>query len=754
MFYWFYFIGNTIFTNHSHADVESGSKIADFEQKTDIYDAGNEKTEQSMDGKRKNYDKLDRRSKEFTLIRARSLCFNSDYEEAFRLVSLILEYEPDNKDALYLKALINRNMRTFDRLAQKDYLESKTEMMNTVDKSWESPKIIEADIPVTEYEIDDDPIIKKLSSIVIPKISFNKTPLSHVIETIIELSEQYDKDENKDTKGVNIVLIRANEIDPCISLNLRALSLGKVLNFVARASNFQLDIEDNAIMLTQAGSPKVNNLETKFFTISRSTIIRMTGLQDDQLDFSTEAGSANAKKSKKMWPKKDKNLFNKSTKNFAEAPAIEIKAPKEQKQKTTLIAKEEKLIKQFLQHAGVNFVGIEGSDIAYDGTQLIVTQTPRNIKRVAEILRKYNSVKQVEIETKFLEVQQGVLDELNFNWTVSFGKPHKEQYLRTGGKDSKARDALRSLGSTFGLQDSASGEGSIVQRVNDSATNTTRIEKTDISNTLPSSPSGVNLGMGIGAMGAITGVYNSVKVNLLIKALEQQSGSNLMSAPKLTVLSGKTAKITVAQEFIYPRTYSAITSDVGSTTSATGTGAAGVTITAGTPSDFTTRNLGVEMSVTPVVEENNCISMRLEPRVTEFEKFIEYGGRSIAISGDTTVNIPSGFLQPIFSTREIKTEVTVFDGATVVMGGLTREEIKEVHDKIPILGDIPLVGKLFRSKGETSQKKNLLIFVTANILSPGGVPLRHAPTKNNRTNVYKTKLEGMHEPPPNPNSTK
>jgi general secretion pathway protein D len=112
--------------------------------------------------------------------------------------------------------------------------------------------------------------------------------------------------------------------------------------------------------------------------------------------------------------------------------------------------------------------------------------------------------------------------------------------------------------------------------------------------------------------------------------------------------------------------------------------------------------------------------LELNPRVTEFEGFVEYGGSSVAISGGTTVTLPSGFYQPIFSTREINTRVTVWDGATLVMGGLTREEVRRVDDKVPVLGDIPYIGRAFRSKGEASQKRNLLVFVTANLVSPGG----------------------------------
>ncbi len=212
-------------------------------------------------------------------------------------------------------------------------------------------------------------------------------------------------------------------------------------------------------------------------------------------------------------------------------------------------------------------------------------------------------------------------------------------------------------------------------------------------------------------------------VDFAIRALSRKTGSDLMSAPKVTVLSGKRATITVAQELLYPESYGDIEAEVSAgVDGGGGSGGAGIAITAGTPQDFVSRNVGVEMSVTPNVQNDDTISLILEPRVTEFEGFVEYGGPSVAIQGGTTVTVPSGFYQPIFSTREITTEVTVFDGATVVMGGLTRDEVKTVKDKVPVLGDIPGLGRLFRSEGETRLKRNLLIFVTANLVSPGGSP--------------------------------
>jgi len=132
----------------------------------------------------------------------------------------------------------------------------------------------------------------------------------------------------------------------------------------------------------------------------------------------------------------------------------------------------------------------------------------------------------------------------------------------------------------------------------------------------------------------------------------------------------------------------------------------------------------VTLEVTPTVGADDSIALNLKPKVTEFEGFVEYGGTSVAISGSTTVTIPSGFFQPIFTTREVSTDVTVFDGATVVIGGLTREEVKTVSDKVPVLGDIPLIGAAFRSSGKSTTKKNLTVFVTANLVSPGGATLR------------------------------
>src|SRR5207249_5044780 len=93
--------------------------------------------------------------------------------------------------------------------------------------------------------------------------------------------------------------------------------------------------------------------------------------------------------------------------------------------------------------------------------------------------------------------------------------------------------------------------------------------------------------------------------------------------------------------------------------------------------------------------------------------------------------------QPIFSTRKVTTSVSVYDGSTVVLGGLMREDVQKTEDRTPIIGDIPLVGRLFRTNTDQHIKRNLVIFVTARLVTPGGQPL----------NETEEEEEGLLQPP-------
>lgn len=540
---------------------------------------------------------------------------------------------------------------------------SRRDMLADVNEAWLRPNLTVQTTVDSQQNRDPLLMMQKLNSIIVPTVSFADMELSRVVNSLNEQSMRFDTGYGED-KGVNIVLIDPAQSDPKINISLRNLSLKRVLDFVVDSVGFQYDVEPDAVVIRPGEGGAASNLETEFFPISRSTFIRMTGIGVGKED----SGASN-------------DPFAPVAAGFAQGGVDEAAA-----------------IRAFLQQAGVDFVGTGGSSLAYDGSSMIVTQSRRNHERIRNILNRYDEVRQVEIEAKFLEVAQGDLNELGFQWSA----------LSRDGNQSVA-SSNRSITSAF---DQISNGSDIL------------IDGDSVSRIFPPQIPGENaVSTSASPLGVVTGTLGEFDVSTLIRALSQKSGSDLLSAPKVTVLSGDLATITVAQELRYPQRYSDIEPEVGSGSSLTGGGggSAGVAIAAGTPQDFTVRNVGVELSVTPRVEEDDySITLDLYPKVTEFDGFVEYGGPSLAISSGTKVLVPSGFYQPIFSVREVKTRVTIWDGATVVMGGLTREEVKEVNDKVPFLGDIPLVGRFFQSKGESTQKRNLLIFVTANMVSPGG----------------------------------
>jgi general secretion pathway protein D len=622
-----------------------------------------------------------------------------DYEGALETYRELEKHQPDNPEA---KEYQMRILEIYNRSAPLNRMKTREEMLNEVHRSWQRPRIFSPDSNRLDGESGQSPLLRKIREIRIPRVSFSNLELTAVIETLSELSVEYDTDPDLAQRGVNIVpLFDPNTRDnPKVSINLRNLTLEKILQFVTQQVNFQFDLVEEAILVQPADGPDgTANLLTEFFPVSRATVIRISG--------GRETASASL---------------------FSDNPfeAAVTNAP------SSLVGAEEEAIKGFFQRAGVEFAGIRGASLAFDGTQLIATQTSRNLERMRNILRRYEKTRQVEIEAKFLEVQQQDLDELGLDWLVRSGRHamfddtgmplmdstgrQKFQYDTSGSSG----DANRSLAEAFSLNQFSQGVHITSPKVAGG--------QLFAPLQAPIIPQTLNFAEDV--MGGIlntVSILGSTEVGVVVRALSRKEGSDLMSAPRLTVLSGKTASITVAQELRYPESYGDIKAEVSRGVASTATEAGGggaVAITAGTPQDFVVRNVGVEMEVTPTVEDNDNISLLLEPKVTEFEGFVEYGGPSIAISGDMTATIPSGFYQPIFSTRRVKTEVTIYDGATVVIGGLTREEIKAVDDKVPLLGDIPYLGRLFRTKGETTRKRNLLIFVTANLIGPGGSPIK------------------------------
>ncbi len=613
------------------------------------------------------------------LTRGRAQFLNGDLDGAAATFKEVEARDANNTEA---KLFSTRIAERLGKIHSQNLYKTREQMLTEVDQQWERPKVF--DIATREAQVSgvSGRITEKMNSIIIPQVNFSGMELTRVVQTLSELSVEYDPQK----EGVNIVvLFNPEQGNPRVNISLRNLSLDRILSFVTQQVNFSYDVGEDAVTIAPSGDvPGGIASITEFFPISRATIIRLTGISDD-------GGLSSGPVDPFAAPVASGGGGSSSSDEKSEA------------------------LKAFFQRAGVNFE-VPGASLAFDGEQIIVTQSRRNLERMRTILRNYNEVKQVEIEAKFLEVAQNDLDELGFDWTVQGAST---PIINTGGfqTGSRYQRTFTTQGRRLNGAFSAAAEESSINISQNG------VAQDPISNAPPALTSTIDLAADAANIFTATGWdFFGADVELQIRALSRKTGSDLMSAPKVTVLSGKRAEITVAQELRYPESYG----DIESTVSSSDRGGSAISITAGTPEDFVVRNIGVELAVTPNVENDDTISLILEPRVTEFEGFVEYGGPSVALTNDSNVIVPAGFYQPIFSSRQVSTEVTVFDGATVVLGGLTRDEVKYINDKVPVLGDVPMLGKLFRSEGETRQKRNLLIFVTANMVSPGGSPSRQS----------------------------
>jgi general secretion pathway protein D len=613
------------------------------------------------------------------LVKGRARYLYGDYQGALDAYREVLQYQPNNSESkayqVRIRQMLSENSGQWNRGVTKGKL------LELLDETWKLPEVFNRENTKSDLGNGNDPVTEKMKTIRLPEgFIARDEPLDRALTKLSSLSQTYDKDQ----KGVNIVPVTDGGESPTVNLQLRDVTVFQALDYLCKRVGYSFSVSPSGIVEVRKDAGD-SLLDTQFFELTQAAVVKMTG---QGLNTTAPGGGAT-------------NPFGGAS--GAAAP--------------TDGNPQEMAIKSFLIRSGVPFE--PPATLSFDGTRLIVTGSPKNLDRVKNIIRRYSDIKQVHIEAKFIEVEQKALNELGVNWSLT---PNV-----AGNGGVTAATNLRSINRVFAQNNTAPKNLTINSQITNATGDTTSILQT-FPNVAPSFPGGMNLGSIANTYAGTVNILSRETLALTIRAIEESAGSDLMSSPSLTVLDGKTAVIKVAQLLRYPQAYGDIQSNVGQGGGGNGgvLGAAqtSVAITAGTPQDFTVQEVGVTLEVTPTVAADDSIALNLKPKVTEFEGFVEYGGTSVALTGGVTVTVPSGFFQPIFSTREVTTDVTVFDGATVVIGGLTREEVKTIDDKVPVLGSLPLIGAAFRSTGKSVAKRSLMVFVTANLVSPGGATLR------------------------------
>ncbi len=663
---------------------------------------------------------------------------------------------------------------------EEAYNETRARQLWQVEKGWEEPvhqygttigalgEAFQRDVTGTAR------ITNKLNTIIIPRIEFRDATIREAIDFIRQQAAANDP-STEGKKGVDIVLrlvplgqvapppipveaaatpvapgspaagaapeagapvtarpvvapavVAASATSPAnarITISLNQIPLGEALRYIASQAGLKVKIEPYAVSIIPL-SEQSNDLVTKEYRVP-------PGFISTSVNVGVSALSQGA--------------YTKSPGGAAAAvPAGTGKDTQETTGGHQLVNREG--AREFLEAQGVPFPPGASANFLPQSSRLIVRNTADNLELVDALVEQASIAgpKQVEIESKFIEITQNNLKELGFDWLLGrfgvFGDTVKGAG-GTSGTSPGVNSADFPFNTSIGQNPVTAGNRSGNLAISANAIDALLF------------PTGGASALAPGIFG-LAGVFTDPQFQVVIRALNQKKGVDLLSAPRVTTKSGQRAVIEIVREFRYPVTFTPPqVPSISGGTGGTGTVQISV-VTPTTPQTFETRNTGVTLEVEPVVGPDGVtIDLNLVPQVVEFEGFINYGSPIFGILPPATsfnpltgitslLTAPNVLLtsnvinQPIFSTRKVTTSVSVWDGQTVTLGGLIREDVQKTEDRTPIIGDIPLVGRLFRTNVDQHIKRNLIIFVTARIVNPAGQPV----------NVTEEEEEGLEQP--------
>ena len=383
-----------------------------------------------------------------------------------------------------------------------------------------------------------------------------------------------------------------------------------------------------------------------------------------------------------------------------------------------------------------------GGKIVVDArsNSLVITERPSRMNRVRPIIELLDrATDQVMIETKFVEVSDADVKNIGVNWSslanfqlgagnLTSNLTRDRGQVATGGFDNSLSNTRIGTNTTTGNTTATTTNGVTTTTTNgqtNGSTNTGSVTSTggNITSTSTTGTSG-SLTNGVtttGINGSTTGrgngtenlltdgvnnvfknlgtllntdstgralnaVFSASDFNIVLSALQSMQKTKIVSNPTIVTLNNTQAVINVGQERPIPSyTYNA---------------ERGVYEVSG----FTYKPIGVILKVTPQVNARGFIKLTVEPEVSQSNRDANFNGAQI----------------PIVESRKANTTVSLKDGFTMGIGGLLQQAATNGQNKVPVLGSMPVLGRLFRSDNKNIETTNLIIFITAKTISAEG----------------------------------
>ena len=527
---------------------------------------------------------------------------------------------------------------------------------------------------------------KKLQKTVIPQVDFSGADLETIRRALISLSRTYDPEAAKG--GVNFV-VSTDVVNPQpVTLRLRQTSLAEVVRYISQIAGVKARITDIGVTFGPLveKSPELNSQN---FTVSPSFFKGADGKED--------VGTAELR----------------GAAGGSAAAGSDGGGKNEQKK---------------LEDLGVVFP--TGAYAVYNQktSQLKVVNNQEMLDLIGQLISAAEEqTLLIQVGVRLVEINQLDLDSITVNSTlggsgINLLSPVPAGLLTNGGGATPSASTQRGVNAQLNQ----------IQGVGLLPNNTLQsfLQSGVLAGTNQTSSYSLNT-MDLGGT-----ILNGMQFRTLITAVSQKNSANVLANPSIILKRGQKGVIEVAQEFKYVKEYSAPQSSIRTLIPAGGGG-----LNAGNPGPETVIGsfpseisdpvpIGVKMGVKPdVTGDNSRVLLELEPSFIDFEGFINYGtpiysAFAASTYGTQTLILTNNINQPVFIRRDLTLPaVEVSDGYTLLLGGLLREDIQKIDEKVPIIGDIPIFGRAFQGKTEQAIKKNTLIFVTPRILDVSGQPL-------------------------------
>ncbi len=630
---------------------------------------------------------------ETKLIIAKGYRELGDYDRAERTYHEVLNIDPTSTAARTgLEEVERWRMNYYDAA----YDHTRARMLSKVAAGWETPvpPLLATDkVPVSPDGVTAGGSValdRKLNGIIVPSLEFTDARLADVVEFLGQKSQELDAAETDPAKrGVNIVIDTAgmvpgdNPAERSLSVKLANVPLGVAIKYVAQQVDMTYRTDNFAVRIVSPAAAADSGLANRSWVVPPSFLSGAGGA-----DAGAAAGPADP--------------FANPAADGGGALVKRISA------------------QQFLTDRGILFgPGASATFVAATNT-LIVRNTTGQLEAVENIVQASRDAgtKLVQIHVKMVSVEETDLNQLGLDWLLgqaNFGSTPRAFF----GGGTNGNSAVPTAAADYPIVGPGGipvGTFPVTGGLRNSDFTTGQGIDTVLNRDSPDPSGGRSPGIF-----AVSGVFTDPQFQMVLRALSQSKSVDLLTDSHVVVLPGQIGKIEQVREFIYPTEYDP--PEIPNTF-------AGILdfqppVTPATPTAFETRKLGQMIEVEPTVSaDNKTVSLNVLLDVSDFSGFINYGTPiNDASTGTPVVVTPNEILMPVFDAIKETTNVSVWDGQTVAIGGFHGESITDVEDKIPYLGDLPVLGRAFRSSGTESTRRALTIFVTVRLIDPGGNPI-------------------------------